>query len=123
MRLGELLGKSPQKDYIQVEGFLLNKMGNVGQSVDISVGKVGINYSCKNCDDLRTFYSKDKLSAMFINKKMISIDCVLTCGCGASVPVWFLVESKNDITGQSPELRILKKCEQMIGTNLGCNLQ
>lgn len=25
------------------------------------------------------------------------------------IPVWFLVESKNDITGQTPEVRILKK--------------
>ena len=44
-----------------------------------------------------------------MNKNIVSIDCVLTCRCGTSVPVWFLVESNNDITGLAPEVRIMKK--------------
>lgn len=114
MRLSEVLSKPPIKEYKQVESFLQSKKGNAGQNANISVGKVRLNYFCMNCDDLSTFYSTDKLSVIFIDKKLISIDCVLTCGCGASIPVWFLVESKNDITGQAPEIRILKKSEKLI---------
>ena len=44
-----------------------------------------------------------------MNKNIVSIDCVLTCRCGTSVPAWFLVESNNDITGLAPEVRIMKK--------------
>ena len=94
MRLSEVLSKLPIKEYKQVESFLQSKKGNAGQNVNISVGKVRLNYFFFFFDDLSTFYSTDKLSVIFIDKKLISIDCVLTCGCGASIPVWFLVESK-----------------------------
>lgn len=114
MRLSDVLSKSPKKEYVQVDSFLQNKKGNTGQSVNISVGNIALNYFCINCGDLRTFYSKGKLSVIFINKRLISIDSVLTCGCGASIPLWFLVESKEDITGQAPEIRILKKSDKLI---------
>lgn len=114
MRLSDILSKPPIKEYIQIDGFLQGKKGNTGQSVKLSIGKVGLNYFCANCEDLRTFYSGDKLSAIFVNKNLISIDTVLTCGCGKTIPVWFLVESKNDITGQAPYVKIAKKSDKLI---------
>lgn len=113
MRLSDVLSKAPKRDYAQVDAFLLNKLGNVGQKVDLSVGQVMLNYYCTHCEDLRTFYSKGKLSCIFINKHLISIDCVLACGCGTNVQIWFLVESENDITSQTPLIRILRRSEQL----------
>lgn len=113
MRLSDVLSKTPIKEYRQIDGFLQGKQGNVGQRVDISVGRIGINYFCINCDDVRTFYSGDKLSVIFINKSLISINSVLICGCGKIIPVWFLVESNGDITGQAPYVKIVKKSEKL----------
>lgn len=91
------------------------KKGIAGQSVGITVGKVALNYFCKNCEDLRTFSSKNKIDVLFVDKKVISIDCILTCTvCGNSIPIWFLIECKDDITGQAPKVRILKKSEENI---------
>lgn len=109
MRLSDVLSKPPNKEYVQIDAFLLNKTGKTGQKVDISVGKIALNYFCTTCDDIRTFSSGEKLTCIFVSKNLISVDCVLICGCGASIPVWFLIESKNDITGQAPAIRILKK--------------
>ena len=115
MRLSDVLSRKPTKEYIQVDGFLQNKKGIAGQSVGITVGKVALNYFCKNCDDLRTFSSKNKIDVLFVDKKVISIDCILTCTvCGNSIPIWFLIECKDDITGQAPKVRILKKSEENI---------
>lgn len=114
MRLSDLLSKPPMKQYVQVDSFLQGKKGKKGQIVDVFVGKIGLNYFCINCDDLRTFYSDDKISIIFINKNLISINCVLSCGCGAVIPVWFLVNSENDITGQVPHVKVLKKSEKLI---------
>ena len=116
MRLSDILSKPLMKEYMQIDGFLQGKKGSTGQNVNISIGKVGLNYFCTNCEDIRTFYSKDKLSAIFVNKNLISIDMVLICGCGNTIPVWFLVESKNDITGQAPYVKIVKKSDKLIET-------
>lgn len=116
MRLSDVLSKAPIKKFIQVDGFLQSKKGNVGQNVEIFVGKIGLNYFCTNCQDLRTFYSGDKLSVIFVNKNLISVDSVLICGCGNTIPVWFLVESKEDITGQAPYVKIIKKSDKLIDT-------
>lgn len=113
MRLSDVLSKAPKSNYVQVDAFLLNKLGNVGQKVDLSVGQIMLNYYCARCEDLRTFHSKGKLSCIFIDKHLISIDCVLTCGCGTNVQVWFLIESENDITSQTPQIRILRRSEQL----------
>lgn len=113
MRLSDVLSKPSQKEYIQVDGFVQNKQGKVGQKVDLSVGEVRLNYYCKQCEDWRTFQSQRNLSCIFVDKHLISIDSVLTCGCGANVPIWFLVESENDITSQAPKIRILRKSERL----------
>ena len=67
MRLSDVLSRKPTKEYIQVDGFLQNKKGIAGQSVGITVGKVALNYFCKNCDDLRTFSSKNKIDVLFVD--------------------------------------------------------
>ena len=109
MRLSDVLSKSPREEFVQVEGFLQNKKGFTGQKVNLDIGKIALNYFCSHCDDLRTFYSQNNLSCVFVNQNIISIDCVVTCGCGNTIPVWFLIESKEAITGPAPEVRILKK--------------
>lgn len=53
-----------------------------------------LNYYCVECEDLRTFTSQGNLTCIFVNKQLISIDTVLTCGCGTDAQVWFLVESE-----------------------------
>lgn len=113
MRLGEVLSMSPIGDYVQVEGFLHNKKGTIGQQVMLSAGDVMLNYFCVRCGDIRTFTSKGKLCCIFASKHVISIDCILACGCGANIQAWFLVECEGDICSQSPEIRILKRCERL----------
>lgn len=68
MRLSDILSKPPVKKYVQIDGFLNNKKGIVGQKVDIKIGKIALNFFCTNCNDLRTFYSKDNLSCIFITE-------------------------------------------------------
>ena len=113
MRLSDILSKSPQLDFVPIDGFLMNKKGAIGQKVDLSVGKVALNYFCKECNDLRTFCSQGQLACIFVNKNLISIDCVVACTCGVTVQVWFLVESDNDITSLAPRVRILRRNEKL----------
>jgi len=113
MRLGDVLSKVPKREFIQVDGFLLNKKGNVGQQVVLDVGQVALNYFCTQCEDIRTFYSIGKLTSVFVNGQIISIDCVLTCGCKTTVQIWFLVESDEDICCLAPRVRILKRSEKL----------
>ena len=113
MRLGEVLSKVPKREFTQVEGFLLNKKGNVGQQVVLDVGQVALNYFCTKCEDIRTFNSIGRLSSVFVNGQLVSIDCVLACGCKSTVQVWFLVESEEDICSLAPKVRILKRSEKL----------
>ena len=113
MRLSDVLSKPPKKEYIQVDGFLNNKKGLIGQQVTISVGEVMLNYYCTRCEDVRTFTSKGKLCCVFANEHIVSIDCVMACGCGTNVQAWFLVECEDNICGHSPEIRILKRSEKL----------
>lgn len=123
MRLADILSKSPKKEFVQVDSFLLGKKGKVGQSVKINVGKIALNYYCKECEDIRTFYSKENLMINFVSNKIISLDCVLNCGCGNAIPVWFLIESEENVTNQAPKVKILKKNEKLINTNNTKNLR
>jgi hypothetical protein len=113
MRLGSILSKEPVKTYQEIEAFLLSKRGDIGQQVKLDVGQVMLNYYCTKCEDLRTFTSQGSLSCIFVNKQLISIDSVLTCGCGTDVQVWFLVESENEINGLAPKVRIVKRGEKL----------
>lgn len=113
MRLGSILSKNPMEFYQEVEPFLLNKRGDIGQQVRLDVGQVMLNYYCVCCEDLRTFTSRGNLTCIFVNKRLISIDTVLTCGCGSDVQVWFLIESENDINGFAPKVRVIKRSEKL----------
>lgn len=113
MRLGDILSKPPKKDYVQVDGFLTNKKGVIGQQVSLSVGEVMLNYFCSQCEDVRTFTSIGTLSCIFVNKQIVSIDCVLACRCGSSVQIWFLVECEDDICAQAPKIKIIKRSEKL----------
>lgn len=108
MRLSDVLSKPIQNEYLQVDGFLQGKKGNIGQQVDLSVGNIALNYFCSKCDDLRTFYSKGKLMSIFVDENTISVDSVLECGaCRSRTQVWFLVHSENDITSITPKVKII----------------
>lgn len=116
MRLSDVLSRPPALSYMQVDGFLVGKQCKVGQQITLNIGQVALNFFCTDCDDFRTFYSRGHLACICVNKSMISIDCVLTCGNYPSVQVWFLIESEGDITGQAPSVRILKRTDKLPAT-------
>ncbi len=114
MRLSDVLSKPISYEFAHIEGFLGNKKLKSGNSKKLSVGKVALNYYCKNCNDQRTFYSGEELFCIGVNDNTVSIDCVLECpGCGASVQTWFLLECENDVSSTNPSVRILKKSEKL----------
>ena len=113
MRLSDILSKEQDLTFKPLDSFLVGKKGRVGQKVELDIGTIALNYYCKKCENMRTFNSKGRLSCIFINKNMVSIDCVLSCTCGSTVGVWFIVESENDITSFNPKVRILKRSERL----------
>ena len=114
MRLSDVLSNPPSNKFEQIEGFVVNKRMKCGSSTKISVGKIALNYFCKECGDVRTFYSGEELYCIGVNKNIISVDSVLECPrCGALVQVWFLLESENEITSKFPSIHILKKSEKL----------
>ena len=114
MRLSDVLSKPVTAKFQQVEGFLSNKELKCGKQKKIDAGVVSISYFCKKCDDNISFLSGKELFCIGINDRLISIDCAVTCPrCGAIVPVWFLVESQNNIFSSSPSVRILKRTEKL----------
>ena len=113
MRLSEVLSKSPTLEFKQVEGFLDEKKLAPGKQRKIQVGRIALNYFCNNCTDVRTFCSGEEIYCIGVNEHLVSIDCVLTCHCGASVQIWFLVDCDGDISGRAPEIRILKRTEKL----------
>lgn len=113
MRLSDVLSKTPTLEFKQVEGFLGERVLAAGKQRKIQVGKIALNFYCKNCMDSRTFHSGEEIYCIGVNKHLVSIDCVLTCHCGASVQVWFLIDCDGDIYGPAPEVRILKRSEKL----------
>lgn len=110
MRLSDVLSKSPTSKFEQVDGFLGGIKIKHGKQKKIEVGKVRLNYFCKNCDADLTFVSGDELFCIGINERLFSIDCALSCSaCGTTLPIWFLVESKDEPYSLAPEVRILKR--------------
>ncbi len=114
MRLSEVLSKPPTLEFKQVEGFLKEKKLAAGKQQKIQVGRIALNYFCKRCADVRTFCSAEEIYCIGVNEHLVSIDCVLTCHCGASVQIWFLVDCEKDISGRAPEVRILKRTEKLL---------
>ena len=113
MRLSGVLSKPPSREYVQVDSFLLDRRGTIGQQVELEIGNIMLNYFCSECEDNRTFTSQGKIFCVFVNKQIISIDCVLACGCGANTQAWFLVECDDDIREHAPKVRILKRTEKL----------
>ena len=113
MRLSEVLSKPPTLEFKQIEGFLGGRVLVTGKQKKILVGKIALNYYCKNCGDLRTFSSGEEVYCIGVNNHLVSIDSVLSCHCGTSVQVWFLVDCDGDISGPAPEIRILKRSEKL----------
>lgn len=121
MRLAEVLSKPINQDFLQVEGFLDNKSLKVGKQKKLSIGKIALNFFCKECDEMRTFSSQEELYCIGINKNKISIDCVLECQiCKTIIPMWFLIESNDDIFSRSPEVRLIR-CEQKLSDKVALN--
>lgn len=114
MRLSDVLSKPPVSKFEQVDNFLGKTKLSCGKQRKIDVGIVGLTYFCKHCDDDTTFVSGGELFCIGIKDRLISIDCVLKCPrCKESVPIWFLVESKDNILGSAPEVRVLKRTERL----------
>lgn len=112
MRLSDVLSKPVDMKFWQVDSFL-NKKLSYGKSRKITVGKIGLPYYCKHCDDNITFLSSDELYCIGVNNSQISIDCALRCPrCGHEIAVWFLVDCSGDIYGVAPEVRVLKRTEK-----------
>ncbi|MCI8622280.1 MAG: hypothetical protein HFG26_01295 [Provencibacterium sp.] len=114
MRLSEVLSSSPTSRFEQVEGFLNNMQLKRGKQKKISVGAVWLTYHCENCHSDLTFVSDTELYCIGIHERLVSIDCALRCPrCGESVPIWFLIESKEAAHGIAPEVRVLKRSEKL----------
>lgn len=114
MRLSDVLSKDLSVGFDQIEGFLSNRTPGPGKQRKITVGRIALNYYCRKCEDSRTFVSEDELYCIGVNKHLISIDTVLRCSrCDSTVQTWFLVESNEEISGISPEVRIVKRSERL----------
>jgi hypothetical protein len=112
MRLSDVLSKPCSSEFAQVDGFI-SKAISTGNQQKIDIGRIGLNFYCKQCNDTRTFWSNAKIYCIGVSSRQISIDCVLQCGCGDSVAVWFLIEGYADLAGLAPEVRVLKRREKM----------
>jgi hypothetical protein len=114
MRLSDLLSRAPEPTATRVEGFLGDRELRWGKHKKIKVGKVFRNFHCKTCDDQRTFESGDELYCLGLDEHAVSIDATLRCtACQSSVATWFLVASKDDISGFAPEVRIERYTENL----------
>jgi hypothetical protein len=79
MRLSDVLSKDTKTDFVQIEGFLENRILKIGSQKKIRVGKIALNYYCKVCTDYRTFCSGDDLFCVGVNDQLVSIDSALKC--------------------------------------------
>lgn len=115
MRLSEVLSKQPiAPEFKPVDGFLGKEPLKPGRQRKLSVGNVLINYYCKNCGEVRTFSSSETLFCIGIHDRLVSIDSVLVCpSCKKTIPVWFLVESMEDVFSIAPKVRVLKRTEKL----------
>ena len=114
MRLSEVLSNPIASQFEQVDGFLNNTRLKTGKQKKIDIGAVFLTFFCKNCNANITFLSGEELHCIGINDHLVSIDCVVSCSrCGQTVPIWFLVESRNEIYSRVPEVRILKRTEKL----------
>jgi len=118
MYIEDVLSDAPATDFVQVRKIFSSKDGGEiktpAKGERKNLGKMNVigYYYCKECNGNVRFTSKGELSCVFISDRLISIDCVLVCRCSSGIPVWYLVESLGDITGQAPEIRVLERKEK-----------
>ena len=115
MRLSDVLSKEPNLEFQQVDGFLKKKLPCGGQQ-RLDVGVVCRAFYCKNCGSDLTFSMGDraKIACIGVTNYLVSIDCVLKCPrCATTVPIWYLVESRNEVTDTTVWVRILKRTEKL----------
>ena len=121
MRLSDVLSSKPAEKYEKIEGFLEGKPLKMGKVKNIDIGNIRLNFFCKKCNKMEEFclhnpQKSQKAHCIGINDHMVSIDCVLSClFCGETIPVWFLVESKNEIYSQIPEIKVIKYSDKLSG--------
>lgn len=114
MRLSDVLSKTHDSNDYQVEGFMGKKKTPVGKSKNIKVGKVARNYYCLECNENRTFSSRDELACVIVNDHLISIDCVLQCSvCDASIELWFLVGCMDSVFSLAPYVYLVQCTERL----------
>ena len=118
MYIEDILSETPSADFVQVRKIFSNKDGGEietpSRGARRNLGKMNVisYYYCKECCGNVRFTSKGELNCVFISDRLISIDCVMVCRCSSAIPVWYLVESLGDITGQAPEIRVLERKEK-----------
>jgi hypothetical protein len=114
MRLSDVLSKSHNPTPAQVEGFLGDRRLKWGKHKRIQIGRVVRNYHCRQCNDQRSFVSGDELYCLGLGERALSVDATLRCtACDASVEVWFLLESEDEIAGVAPVVRVERCTENL----------
>jgi hypothetical protein len=114
VRLSDVLSKAPDATEAQVEGFLGTRRIGWGQHKKLRVGKVGLNFFCRKCSDIRTFMSGDELSCLVAGECTVSIDVTLRCPiCESRVETWFLVACDGDFYAQAPVVHLERYTENL----------
>ena len=113
MQLADVLSKPPSLEFKEIEHFLGKKTLTIGGQRKITAGQIGVNYFCKTCVDIRTFWSEKELYCIALNESMLSVDSVLKCHCGASVAIWYVVDFYTSINDLAPKARVIKKVEKL----------
>lgn len=114
MRINDLLSKPISDEFAQCDPFLGDNNLGVGKQRKLNAGQVFLNYHCNLCDRDITFQSVGDLFGIRVDDRLLSIDCVLQCpSCRLKMPIWFLVESMNNLNScVYNKYRILKLTEK-----------
>ena len=120
MRITEVLSREHDSNDYEVEGFLGKSPIRPGTSRKIRAGKIGRNYYCPQCHFNRTFTSTEKLTCLFENEHLVSIDAILSCSMcprytPTNVEAWFLIGCRDTILSASPTVYLLQCSERLTG--------
>lgn len=114
MRITDLLSRPISEIFVQCEPFLGAKNLSIGGQRKVDAGQILLTYHCNHCDNNFTFQSVGDLFTIRVGERLLSIDSVLECpSCKAKLPIWFLVESENNLSNTTyGKYRILKITEK-----------
>lgn len=116
MRLSDVLSKPINSDFKQIETIVNKNVLEKGEMIKTTIGKIGLNYYCKNCKDMRTFNSESQAILNIINNKLAIVNSLLFCSiCESWLNVSFLIEFQNEININSPNVKIKKIYEMPNG--------